>query len=75
MPLCQVSGDNESAVGYCGQCALNAKIKGLNFMKLEWDIEKRLERSGPRGHIHRSKTDKLCRIFRGMDDLGTDYRV
>ena len=70
MPLCQVSGDSESAVGYCGQCVLNAKIKSLNFIQLALDIEKRLKRSGPRGHIHRSKTDKLCRISWGMDGLG-----
>ena len=45
MPVGHVSGGGESAVECCGQCALNAKIKGLNFIQLEQDLEKRLKRS------------------------------
>lgn len=45
MPVGHISGGGESAVECCGQCALNAKIKGLNFIQLEQDLEKRLKRS------------------------------
>lgn len=36
-----VSGDVESALRYCGDCALTVKIKAFNFIQLEEDIEKK----------------------------------
>lgn len=44
MPMGHVSGNIESAFGYCGGYAIKTKIKGLKFIQLEQDLEKKTEK-------------------------------